>query len=166
MAPFEFKIVAPDEPMRDDPFWAYLETHAAKGCRISDMTHIKMYLATLGFVHGEHRISEEDMNTLKNIAHYWYETCPWTPPKRMDELFCDSGPHGLSFWLRKPEDARGCHTGITTLLIRLITESGWVYGVTPSTTYFEIIDDRLYAKYQSILGSRFICRLEGGLARP
>ena len=39
----------------------------------------------------------------------------------------------------------------------MVVEAGWIYRVHPSSTYFKVIEGRLYAKYQQIIGSRYIC---------
>ena len=46
---------------------------------------------------------------------------------------------------------------VTQKLRDMVAEAGWIYYVHPSTTYFEVIWGRLYAKYQHIPGSRYIC---------
>lgn len=42
----------------------------------------------------------------------------------------------------------------------MVEDAGWIYHVDPETTMFEITNGRLYAKYQQILGSRFICHIK------
>jgi hypothetical protein len=33
-------------------------------------------------------------------------------------------------------------------------DAGWIYDVQPETTYFQVINGKLWAKYQQIIGSR------------
>lgn len=151
---FPLKIIADDESLCDDPFFAWLDTHAKKDDGAKGMDHILAYLGDQGFVVGQHRLSDRDVKVLEYVLDSWYRMTPWGEMRTLDALFDDSNP---KFYVKGLSERRG----ITSYLLRLIEQAGWIYEVKPETTYFEVIDNRLYAKYQSILGDRFLCRIEG-----
>lgn len=148
--PFIFKIVTKHEPLVDDPFYAWLDANVKKGEKNTDGALITQYLKSLGFVVGQDRITEEQLEILRHVAEAWYRG-PWGKPTKFDDLFCNTG---TEYYIMGRKEK----LGITHELSDLVVSSGWIYNVSPETTYFEIIGgNRLYAKYQQILGSRFIC---------
>ena len=164
---FEFKHVRDDEPLRHDPFHTWLTANVSRADPGRGLDLIVTYLSTLGYVRGEHRISEEAIKTLRYVIDMWLTLTPFGEPATLSELFDDSTPRYYVIGLPQRADitpahyAKGLHrrADITPKLKTLVECSGWIYEVSPDTTYFEIIEDRLYAKYQQILGSRFLCRI-------
>lgn len=150
---FNLKHVTPTEPLVDDPFYAWLEANAKKGDRINDMDRICTYLAEQGFIEGTHKISEEALKILNYVLETWYRCTPWGGTMKLSECFTP----GAAYYVKGLPD----RMEVTASLNALLNESGWIYNVSPDTTYFEIIGDCLYAKYQQILGSRFLCRIKG-----
>ena len=150
---FNLKHVTPTEPFVDDPFYAWLEANAKKGDQINDMDRICTYLAEQGFIKGTHKISEETLKILNYVLETWYRCTPYGGTMKLSECFIQGDTYYVAGFPHR--------SGITPALKTWIEESGWIYEVSPDTTYFEIIGDCLYAKYQRILGSRFLCRIEG-----
>lgn len=147
---FNLKTVAEEEPLVNDPYFAWLEANARKGDGVDDMDRLCAYLAEQGFVKGEHKLTEDTLRILGYVADTWYRTTPWSPPQRFDTLFVPGGtPYSVVGVTPK--------LGISEALIDILENAGWIYPVRPDTTYFEITHGRLFAKYQQILGSRFLC---------
>ena len=147
---FGLKCVAANEPLANDPFYAWLDANVDR-CNPGKNLR-RRYLESLGFVVGEHRLTEEQVEILGCVEDVWFHMTPYHTPMRLSECFDDGTPSYYVKGLGK------CH-GITIELRDAVAEAGWIYDVTPDTTYFEIINGRLYAKYQQILGSRFICKI-------
>jgi hypothetical protein len=101
------------------------------------------------------------METLHHVEDYWERCSPWFNPHAWKDLFF--GVWNLvmarpdeQFFVTGPGRCVGYYK-ITQKLRDMVEGTGWIYDVHPSTTYFEVIEGRLYAKYQHILGSRYIC---------
>ena len=151
---FVFKTVGEHEPLCEDPFYAWLDANVTRVKPGRYIDHCLAYLGELGFVRGKNRVSEEQLQTLKYVHEIWCQFTPFFEPKARADLFDSSEPtyyiHGYG------------RSGATCELVKMVRETGWIYEVTPDTTYFEILDGRLYAKYQQIIGSCFICRIKEG----
>lgn len=148
---FDIEIVSANEPLNTDPFYAWLDANVDRGNPGKNL--MMKYLASLGFVVGKHRLTEEQFQILEYVEDVWFQWTPYHTPMSLSECFDDSEP---SFYVKGLEGRKG----ITRELRDAVAEAGWIYDVTPDTTYFEIINGRLYAKYQQILGSRFVCRIK------
>lgn len=153
MAKFELKMAARDEPFASDPFWAYLDEHADKRSKTKDIEHIKGYLVSLGFVVGEDEVDPDQLESLRVLVKCWYDFTPWYKPCGMDELFNGTGE---TYYL-KNDAGFDSRVQPSIKLIGMTKEAGWIHRVCPETTYFEIINQTLFAKYQQILGSRRLC---------
>ncbi len=152
---FTFPIVSPTEPLVDDPFFAWMNQNVNRNESASYLYFVGEYLKPMGFTLEDHTIDEQDLKTLEHVCEHWYRTTPHHPPCKFDELFVAS-PSGAYFLSNKHPQ----RYDITPKLKKMIEEAGWIYDVSPATTYFEVIGDRLFAKYQQILGSRQLCVIE------
>lgn len=113
------------------------------------------YLDSLGFKVGTHHLAESEHDLLIHVCQHWHHATPWIrSPRKVTELFRQDKESDFSIW-GKP----GLYTP-SAEVIHALYESGWIYRINPDTTYFEVIEDRLYAKYQTILGSRLIARIK------
>ena len=141
-APFEN-----DTPFNQMHFWSWA---CAQGKR-DDVT-IDNYLASLGFILGTDKLTEKEFERLDYAVDTWHRTSPWIrEPIYFDELFTPTGTDGYFVQGVKQK------YNPTQKVIDAIYESGWIYNINSETTYFEIIQgNRLYAKYQHIIGSRII----------
>ena len=147
---FNLKCVSANEPLNTDPYYAWLDANVDRCNPGKEL--MRRYLDSLGFIVGTHRITEEQFKILEYVEDTWFRFTPYHTPMRLSECFDDSAP---SFYVNGLEVRKG----ITRELRDAVAEAGWIYDVSPYTTYFEIINGKLYAKYQQILGSRFICKI-------
>lgn len=144
----------PGECADDTPFermhvwqWALMQPRAKVGMR--------EYLQSLGFVIGTHRLSEGDYKRLDYAINAFHRIAPRMPARPFAELFSPAThapgagfyvSHRPGRWVPSPE------------LVQCLRDAGWIYDITPDSTYFEVIGgNRLFAKYQQIIGSRFLC---------
>jgi hypothetical protein len=64
-----------------------------------------------------------------------------------------TGSDGYSVWDKPGRWAP------TPIILDTLTGAGWIYEPAPENTYFQIINGRLFAKYQQIIGSRCIVEI-------
>lgn len=105
------------------------------------------YLKARGFKMGEDKITPEELKVIESAIETYHHIAPHMglDPIPFNELFPTEGEFSVrdkGKW--KPSED----------LVAALVRSGWIYHVLPDTTYFEIINGRLIAKYQQILGSR------------
>lgn len=142
-----------DQPLVEHPFYQWLTDNVDR----SQGGHSKMldWIKGLGFRVGEDALAPEDVDTLHLVEEHWWRCSPWFGSQAGKDLFKLPTPNEESFYFGGPYFSE--FRGITQKLRDMVMAAGWVYNVHPSTTYFEVIAGRLYAKYQQILGSRYIC---------
>lgn len=147
---FNLKIISEHEPLVTDPYFAWLDANVD---RCNPESHlIGKYLESLGFVVGEDKITEDQHRILDYVEETWFRLTPYHLPMTWDECFVP----GDAYYVQGVDGRRN----LTPALKAAVEQSGFIYDVTPSTCYFEVINGRLYAKYQQILGSRFICTVK------
>ena len=153
---FKFKIVSSNEPMFNDPFYHWLDKRY-NSCKINvirrEHSEWYYYLTDIGFNVDIHVISEESLNILKNVEGHWFRCTPYFEPKSKAELFYHDFSKGVDSNFISLEFA-------TPELVQMVIHAGWVYDVTPETTYFSVVNGYLLAKYQRIIGSRRICKIK------
>lgn len=150
MTPFKLNIVGDHIPMAEDNFFDFLTERDAHRNK-PEKSWITDYLESLGFVVGQDSIDPADHERLKHIAEYWYRAAPYYALCKLSELLTPGGDYYLS--------GKTGRFKASEKLLAMVRDSGWIYKVTPSTAYFELIGNNLFAKYQSILGSRFLCEV-------
>lgn len=148
---FEFKMVQPNEPLINDPFFSYLTTHYTKADNFSFIDAVVPYLEGMGFVKGEDTLTEEQLNTLKFVMDMWHEWTPWAGTQPLSAMLIPGG----KFYV---QGLPGRYTP-TPLMFDTLKKAGWIADCVTSDTFFQVIGNRLYAKYSQILGSRFVCFL-------
>lgn len=142
--------ITSDTPVRELHFWKWAD---AQGFR-SDVT-LPNYFTSLGFQQGVHHLDQNEHEILRLSVQQWHITTPWIrSPRKLTELFRQDKESKFYVF-----DKEGHYTP-SAEMVNALVESGWVYNVRPDTTYFEVIEDRVYAKYQFILGSRLIARIK------
>ena len=150
---FKFNIVSSNEPMSNDPFYHWLDKRY-NSCKINVISREHpdwyYYLMDIGFDVNIHIVTEESLNILKNIEGHWFRCTPWFEPKSKTDLFFNAN------------HLKGIIGGgnATNELAQMVIDSGWIYDVTPETTYFEITNGYLFAKYNLIIGGRKICKIK------
>ena len=153
---FKFKIVSSNEPMSNDPFYHWLDKRY-NSCKINVISREHpewyYYLTDIGFNVDIHIVSEENLKSLEYIENYWFNCTPYFEPKYKAELFYSGFHQGELPGIISAEFA-------TPELVQMVIHAGWVYNVTPETTYFKVINGYLFAKYQCIIGSRRICKVK------
>lgn len=151
---FTFPIVTKDEPLCNDPYYQWMDNHRQKGDGMGDIDSLHAYLESLGFIKGKHIITPDNLTILQYVSETWHRCSPWLREEvEIKDIFDDSQP---SFYVQGLP-----RKGVTQKLKDVIVKSGWIYDVTPNTTYFTVDGNRLFAQYHQILGSRFICKLKG-----
>lgn len=142
-----------DQPLVEHPYYQWLTANVDR----KEGGHSKMldWIKGLGFRVGEDALSPGDLSTLHVVEEHWWCCSPWFKPHSDKDLFTLPTKGADKFFIQGP--AHDEFLGITQKLRDMVVEAGWIYDVHPSTTYFEVIEGRLYAKYQQILGSRYIC---------
>jgi hypothetical protein len=149
---FKLKTVAPDEPLANDPYYAWLCANADKR-GASWIDTLMPYLESLGFVKGQDKINPDQLKTLEHVFDTWARCSPYFPPCKFEELF----EAGKRYYIY---GAKPSHANATPKLLSMVRDAGWIYEPDPENLYFQIIENRLYAKAQQILASRFLCVLE------
>lgn len=139
-------------PIVELPFWQWL---AAKGKaamrkeRKTDLDYVIGYLSEHGFVKGRDTVEADLLDTLLLVFKHFWGTAPEIAPLKLSAAFTESAygfyVDGLDYKKRFTVSAH-----ITDAL----AGSGWIYDIEPSTTYFSVINGKVWAKYQQILGSR------------
>ena len=148
-----------DQPIVEHPFHQWLTDNVDR----KEGGHSRMldWIKALGFRVGEDALSPGDLSTLHVVEEYWWRYSPRFGAHTWGNLFSEVGhlvrvAPDEQFFVTGPGRCSGYYR-VTQKLRDMVAEAGWIYGVHPSTTYFEVIEGRLYAKYQQILGSRYIC---------
>ena len=148
-----------DQPIVAHPFYTWLTDNV--DLKEGGHSRIIDWIKSLGFWVDKDALSPEDVDTLRYVEEYWWRCSPWFKPHTWGDMFSEVGlldralPDG-QFFVTGPGRCAGYYK-ITQKLRDMVLATGWIYNVHPSTTYFEVIEGRLYAKYQQILGSRYIC---------
>lgn len=150
---FQLPPYSGDQPIVAHPFHRWLTDNVDR----SQGGHSMMldWVKLLGFRVGEDALSPGDLSTLHVVEEHWWRCSPRFKPHSDKDLFTLPTKGADKFFIQGP--AHDEFLGITHKLRTMVMAAGWIYGVYPSTTYFEVIEGRLYAKYQQILGSRYIC---------
>jgi hypothetical protein len=116
---------------------------------------INIYLESLGFKLGTDKLKEDDYKFLKHVLdHSFYSLPECKEALSFNDLFA---PSREGFYIFNKQG----QFNASKKLLDIVENSGWIYNVSPDTTYFELNGNRLFAKYQHILGSRFICNITG-----
>ena len=150
---FQLPAYSGDQPLVAHPFYKWLSDNVDR--KEGGHSRVLDWIKLLGFRVGEDALSPGDLSTLHVVEEHWWRYSPRFGAQRGKDLFVKPLAGGESFYFCGPHFNE--FRGITQKLRDMVAEAGWIYNVHPSTTYFEVIEGRLYAKYQQILGSRYIC---------
>lgn len=151
-------FVSDEEPIRNNDFFVWLNGNAQRGNSAPVLDYIHSYLTTLGFDSSVNVVPEGTVRKLENIYQYWQTVTPYYGPETLAELLTLHDVDGPGLYFVQNSKPMRAHYGVASQkLLDMVANAGWVYEVNPDSTYFELIGTRLYAKYQRILGSRYIC---------
>lgn len=149
---FTAPVLDRNAPIVSQPFWQWLISKGKADFRkkhCSDLDHVLAYLTEYGFSEGRDVVDAELLDTLLLIFRHFWDICPELSPMNLSEVFTES----LNGFYVEGLDYNKRYSAANQVIVAL-EEAGWVYGVSPSTTYFSVINGKLWAKYQKILGSR------------
>ena len=154
-----FNLPAFDDETPYALHWVCLYMAKHYGCKSKtrdgikpDIEYIMDALNEMGFVEGKDKIEYRQMQYALDAIRIWFDHTPWFNPCRIEELFKGDVSH--------------CKAGIincnsaTDKLKEMTAQSGFIYDVTPEHCYFSIINGQVFARYQRIIGSRRICKIE------
>lgn len=139
-------------PIVELPFWQWL---AAKGKatmrkeRKTDLDYAIDYLSEHGFVEGQDTVETNLLDTLLLVFKHFWDVAPEIAPLKLSDAFTES-PHG--FYVEGLDYKK--RYSVAASISAALKENGWVYRIAPSTTYFSVINGKVWAKYQQIIGSR------------
>ena len=146
-----------ETPFAALPFWQFLDAIGKPALRASrkDGFDLKCeYLASLGFVKGRDTVSEESLRLLRMVLEHFWCCAPELPARKVADVFTpSSGPD--SYYVQGMPRRQSVAQDVS----RALRAAGWVHEVNPHTTFFEVVNGFVWAKYQSILGDRCLCRL-------
>jgi hypothetical protein len=144
--------LTPETPFERMDFWNW-----AKGQPREKVCAFE-YLAHLGFVVGFHRITPEQLQCLEYAADTFHRTMPhYQHELTFSQIFTPAECGG--FYV---VGCSGRFSLVNAAFRSALVNSGWIYEVTPESTYFEVINGRVFAKYQQIIGSRAVCFFKEG----
>ncbi len=163
---FKFDIVTEDQPLKDDNFYKWLLKKEEK--QSNSMDSICEYLDSIGFDLNTMKVEESVFETLGyvfDMYYRWYEHIKREnkKPVLLSSLHDQKGEN--RFNLTNRENWTDFKTFCPNdKLIEVLNKMGLVYELESSHYYFELINNnRLFIKYQHIIGSRFICTIENDL---
>ena len=108
------------------------------------------YLDSVGFVMGRDRLTSEDLDTLNHAIEHFHRVMPHMPgPVPLSEVLTPSAD-GSGFYVQGKPGRYLLSDSAKSALVN----AGWIYDVQPDTTFFQVTNGKLWAKYQQIIGSR------------
>lgn len=147
--PIPGAAVTAQTPFVDMHAWQWAKTQA----RVD--VDVFKYLQALGFIVGTHRITEDQYQALRYCFEAFHRIAPHiNAPMRFAECFTQCAGHGGYSVLEKP--GRWMPAPI---ILDTLGAAGWIYDPAPENTYFRIINGRLFAQYQAIIGSRCLVEI-------
>ncbi len=149
-----FKLPAPIGA--DVPFG---ELHVWQWCRgeARNRIGVRNYLESLGFVMGRDKITPDDFEILQSAIDHFHRVAPHFPqPVKLSDALRPVADGAPGFYV---VGMPGRYS-LAPELCEALKGAGWIYDVIPETTYFEIVRGLLWAKYQTIIGSRALCEVK------
>lgn len=135
--------------------------HVVKWARSQDKradVTMDNYLSAVGFVVGRDRLDETQYDVLHGAIEHFHRVEPHLKGEhKFSDLFT-LAPKGSGFWVKGVTDGPWIPA---QALVDALVASGWIYDVTPDTTYFNFIAENctVWAEYQQIIGSRPLARI-------
>lgn len=154
--PFDVPMIANDAPLSSHPFADWLRDNVTYGDYYSIISLQCRYLDDLGFITGKHSVSDDWFTQTQYVADaYCRSMCPGGDTRyTLSDLF---EPSEDGYLVRGMEQKQA----IKPTLLAMLERTSCIYPLEPVHYYFEIVqNDRLFIKYQSIIGDRKVCLLE------
>ena len=155
----KFSIPVFDENTKfsDLPLWQYLETIGKANLRHKkDLDIVIVYLESLGFVQGVDKVTPDQLRILDYCVKTFFDCSPELGEQTFDDMFTLCKVDGYYV-----QGKAGRYMPTQALVAALIA-AGWIYEVSPETTYFTIsTGGRVWAKYQQIIGQRCLFQIKG-----
>lgn len=139
-------------PIVELPFWQWL---AAKGKatirkeRKTDLDYVVDYLSEHGFIEGQDTVETDLLDALLLVFKHFWDASPEIAPLKLSAAFTES-THG--FYVEGLDYKK--RFAVSARITGALAGSGWIYDIEPSTTYFSVINGKVWAKYQQIIGQR------------
>lgn len=156
---FPGKALTMDQPLDQTHFWEWARTIPR-----ADVT-MTNYLKAVGFVIGTDVLSEEQHAVLRSAELYFHSCEPHMQGEfAFTDLFEPVGLGEIGYYVQGAPGSTGqrwklCRDGVQ--IRRILVDSGWVMDTQPHETYFQVVNgNMLWAKYQTLIGSRPVCRLK------
>ena len=112
--------------------------------------HLTNYLTSIGFTIGVDRLTKDKYELLRLAIEEWHRCGPIIrTPKFFEEVFDTTGGP-FSFY---EKNHKGCKVGLLEST-RAALQECWIYQLHPDNCYFELINGKVWAKYNQILGSK------------
>jgi hypothetical protein len=159
MAHFEI----PDADAEDKPFdslhvwgWAYRQESR-------ESVEPLAYIESLGFKTGVDFLRTEDYTLIENAISTWHRLAPRMRDRiKLCDAFTKPGAKNSRakdvFYVQGLNDS-AAYMCVAPALITALESAGWIYDVTPESTYFAVINGRIIARYQQIIGSRILAAI-------
>ena len=88
---FTFPIVDRNEPLVNDPFYAWLDANVDRREPDRFLDHLKAYRGPMGYDIKLHIIGEQAYQTLEYVIETWLRLTPFFGPQRPEDLFQGPG---------------------------------------------------------------------------
>ena len=159
-----FQIPGPftdETPFSDMDFWKWADLQESR-----ETVKLSNYLSHLGFVLGTDKLEEESYDRLHYAEDTWHRASPRLKGlRKLETLLVPAVNKGFSFSGEFPEKLKGKQWDVTQE-VKDSLDKTMIYYITPDNTYFEVVRASsgelfLFAKYQQIIGSRRVAKLEG-----
>ena len=156
---FPGKALAMDLPLNQTHFWEWARTVPRADVDITN------YLKAVGFVVGTDVLSEEQHDVLKSASLYFHQCEPHMQGEfAFSDLFEPVGLGEIGYYVQGAPGRSGERYKLVRDGVKipgLLVDAGWVMSTQPHETYFELVHGKtLWAKYQTIIGSRPVCRIK------
>ena len=159
-----FQIPGPftsETPFNDMDFWKWAEAQESR-----ETVNLSNYLSHLGFVLGTDKLEEESYDRLHYAEDTWHRASPHLGGiRKLDSLFISTVNTGFYISGQLPEWMKGRQWDVTQEVKDSLNKT-MIYEIIPDNIYFEVVRATigelfLFAKYQQIIGSRRVAKLEG-----
>lgn len=157
---FKFDCIDEQTPICEDNFYKWLclpeNNPRINDYKSGDRSIITTYLKSLGFVVGKDRITEKQLEILQCVAEHWWRAEPINSEviNLENEIsLAQKGDTGAFYLAGKGK------VKISPNLRQILEKAKGIYAISPRYYYLEVVGDKLYLKYQTIIGSRVVCRI-------
>lgn len=154
----------PGKPLdRDTPLNQFHVWEWARSVPRKEAT-LKNYLDAVGFKVGTDQLTEVQYDVLRAAFEQFFRVEPILPDTfKFADIFKPVGLGEIGYYVQGAPGRSGeryeLH-GPGLRFTEILVEEGWVKSTRPHETYFQLVNGVLWARYQTILGQRPVCRVE------